>query len=195
MESKFKLIISTLGELRVKQNVNLSDYLTTRIGGPARLFYMATNISELIKASDIASRIGVNFFIFGTGSKTTAPNSGFNGLAIQNKSSSLKIFGVKGTVSTSGLGVEEAMIEADSGVTLVKLAIFADKQRLTGLEDLQFQTGSVGGSISIGQLLSPQLIQVKVMGRSQELKLQNIDKLKRGEIILSAIFKLKSKKN
>lgn len=154
---------------------------------------MATTTSELIYACDLASKLGINFFVFGTGSKIAAPSIGFDGLAIQNKSSSLKIFGVKGKVSNSGLGVEEAMIEADSGVILSKLSVFADRQKLTGLESLQTQIGSVGGLISTWQHLPPQLIQVKVLGRSEDIKIQSLDRLRKEEIILSAIFKLKSR--
>src|SRR3990167_6899592 len=46
----------------------------------------------------------------------------------------LKIFGIKGKVSKSGLGVEEALIEAGSGVSLKRLNDYVKSQGLGGLE-------------------------------------------------------------
>lgn len=183
MEAKIKLLISELGENRIKQNYNADAY------------YIATNTRELIKSIKLCLELKIPFLIFGMGSKIALAKNGFKGLVIKNRSDNLKIFGIKGKVSRDGIGVEEAFIEADSGTSLPYLNEFALKQGLGGFEDLANAIGTVGGSIMVNQTLREKAAQIKVLAQDGSIKTKELLGLSNSDIILSIIFKLKAKKN
>lgn len=194
MESKIKLLISQLGENRVKKNIDLSEYLETGLGGLVNVFYIATTSRELIKAVQLCRQLKIPFFIFGLGSKIAFSKEGVKGLVIKNRSSNLKIFGVKGKVGKEGLGVEEALLEADSGVSLAKLASFSHDQGLGGLESIKEMLGTIGGTLKIAPILKEKTIQVKILTVSGSQKSKSVNQLTKEDIILSIVLKLKARK-
>ncbi len=192
MDSKYQIIINELGPLRVKSGINLKNYFGQRFDQEVELFFMATTQTELIKVIALVRELDLDFLIIGTGTKIIFP-SDFKGIIINNKTQNLKIFGVKGKVSVSGIGVEEAMVEADSGVLLSKLAMYANNQNLTGLEILETKNGTIGGSI-MNDWGIESLEQVKILDKYNDIINKKINQVETEDIILSAIFKLKAKK-
>lgn len=193
MEEKIKLLISTLGENRVKTDIDLSEYLKTGLGGKAESFYIATTTRELIKAVELCRELKIDFLLIGSGSKIAISDTGFKGLAIKNRAGEIKVFGIKGKVTRSGIGVEEAFVEADSGASLVKLAEFTASQNLGGFEILKTSLGSVGGSLYILPVLREKTHQVKVLDKTGIIKTKQITEISREDIILSVVFRLKAK--
>src|SRR5690349_14276111 len=104
MDNKAKLIVAQLGEERVKFKENLSYHTYTKIGGEAEFFYIATNQNELSGVLDLAFELKVPFLILGGGTKIIIPEGGFEGLVIKNRTSSIKISGIKGKVGKEGVG-------------------------------------------------------------------------------------------
>ncbi|MDO8638896.1 MAG: FAD-binding protein [Candidatus Daviesbacteria bacterium] len=194
MNDKFKLLISDLGESRVKCNVDLTEFLQTKLGGIASFFYIATCETELIKVIQLCQELKIDFLIIGTGSKIAISKSGFLGMVIKNRNDSLRIFGIKGKVSRSGLGVEEALIEAGSGVSLKGLNEYIHAQMLGGLEGFKKSLNTLGGSFYITPELRQKSQQVKVLNPQCQIQTKQEDELSRKDIILSVVFKLKSKK-
>ncbi|MBI4036985.1 FAD-binding protein [Candidatus Daviesbacteria bacterium] len=193
MDDKISLLISQLGDNRIKCDSDISEHLQTGLGGKVPAFYIATTTAELIKSIKLCRELKLEFLIFGSGSKMAIADLGVKGLVIRNRSDNLKIFGVKGKVSRLGLGIEEAFLEADSGVSLIKLAEFASDQGLGGLEGLRSTPGTVGGSLYINPLLKEKVNQVKILAPSNTIKQKSYFDLKREDIILSVVFKLKAK--
>lgn len=194
MESRLQLLISQLGENRVKTDVDLSEHLYTKLGGIAKAFYIATTSRELIKVIELCQELKLNFLIIGMGSKMAISENGFDGLAIKNRSDSLKIFGIKGKVSKDGLGIEEALIEADSGTSLNKLSEFASIQKLGGFEVLKSTLGTVGGSFLTNAVLLDKAQQVKIITEDGDLVEKLPKAVNKEDIIISVIFKLKAQK-
>lgn len=194
MDSKVRLLISSLGENRVKVDTDLSDYLQTGLGGPAKAFYIATTPRELIKSVELCRQLKIPYLLIGSGSKVAISSQGFKGLVVKNRADSLKVFGIKGKVSRSGIGIEEAMVEAESGATLSKLADFAAQQGLSGLEVVRTLPGTVGGSFYILTILRDKSSQIKVLTQTGSQRVKDSRQLLKEDIILSAVFKLKSKK-
>jgi UDP-N-acetylmuramate dehydrogenase len=194
MDEKIKLLVSQLGENRVKTEVDLSQYLESGWGGPARAFFIATTSRELIRVVELCRELQLDFWVIGSGSKATVPESGFYGLVIKNRSDFLKIFGVKGKVSRAGIGIEEAFLEAESGVSLTRLSEFADQQGLAGLEILKGIPGTIGGSVLMNQVLRERIYQVKILDDSGEIISMSLEDLDKNGIIISVVFKLKAKK-
>lgn len=195
MNDKFKLLISELGESRVKCNFDLTEVLQTKLGGIASFFYIATCEKELIKVIQLCQELKIDFLVIGSGSKIAISKDGFLGMVIKNRNDSLKIFGIKGKVSKYGLGIEEALIEAGSGVSLKGLNKYVHAQRLGGLEGFETVVNTLGGSFYITPELRQKSQQVKVLNYQGQVQTKEENELSRKDIILSVVFKLKSQKH
>lgn len=194
MEDRIKLLVNELGQLRVKRDADISEHISSGFGGTVAAFYIATTTKELIKAVEICKELKLNFLVIGSGSKVAISDSGVKGMVIKNRSSSIKIQAVKGKVSKDGLGLEEAFLEVDSGVSVVRICEFAKQNRLLGLNQLQTMAGTVGGNLYINPTLRSLTYQVKVLNGLGFLKSKQIGQLLKDDVIISIIFKLKAEK-
>lgn len=120
-------------------------------------------------------------------------DEGFDGLVIKNRTKNINTISVKGRVSKLGIGIEEALVEADSGVSINKFAEFLTSQDLTtsGLHDIQ---GSIGGNIFINRFLQLLVKSIKVLDLDSEVEEIEADNVSvKKHIILSAVFKVMAK--
>lgn len=194
MDNKFKLIIDSLGKDRFKFNESLKDYTASGVGGYARLFFIAFTERDLINIVDISRQLNVPYFLFGTGSKIMISDLGFNGLVIKNRTKNIQTVSVKGKVTKFGIGVEEAVIEVESGVSIKRWVEYLDSQ---GLESLGFENipGSIGGNLFLNRFLQNHTKSIKVLDLQSELKSINIENLSlKRHIIISAVFRIKARK-
>ncbi|MBI4040019.1 FAD-binding protein [Candidatus Daviesbacteria bacterium] len=192
MDSKIKLLQAVLGENRVKAEVDLSEYLQTGLGGPAEFFYIATSRQELVKIIRSCLELKIKYLVVGSGSKIAISPDGIGGMVVKNRSDDLKISGVKGKVLSGGIGVEEAFVEADSGVGIKSLTDFASRSNLNSLDQVEGLTGTVGGNFYINpdlQKISYRVIVLNHLGATVEKEAAQV---KKNEIILAVIFKLKA---
>src|SRR3989344_5024719 len=152
MDSKFKLIVDSFGKDRFKFNEPLKNYTALGIGGPAQLFFIAFTDRELIKIISMCRELKLPYFLFGTGSKIMISDAGFAGLVIKNRTKDIQTISVKGKVTKFGIGVEEAIVEVSSGVSIKKWIEYLDSQ---GLETADFASipGSIGGSLFVSRFL------------------------------------------
>lgn len=194
MEERIKLLISELGELRVRRDVDVSEYLLTNLGGLAEAFYIATTSRELVKAIEICRELKIDYFLIGSGSKVAISEKRVRGLVIKNRSDNIKISGVRGKVSDKGLGIEEAILEIDSGVSIQRLCDFADAQNLTGVEILRGIIGTIGGNLFINPALKRMVEQVRIITKIGASKIIKTADMVRLDVILSVIMKLRTKK-
>lgn len=192
MNPKFKLIIDSFGKDRFKFNEPLRDYTTLAAGGPVSVFFIAFTTSELVKLVEMCRQLKLPFFIFGTGSKILISDQGFNGLVIKNRTKNIKTVSVKGKVSKYGIGVEEALVEVASGVSLNKFCEYLDSQ---GLSRIEFSgiPGSIGGNLFLSRLLQSKVKSIKVLDLASEIEEISVDKLMpKKHVILSVIFRIKA---
>ncbi len=186
MDEKIKLLTSELGDLRIRQNEAVS-------GGVAEYFFIATTTRELIKAVTMSRELQVPYSVIGSGSKITL--SHYPGLLIKNRSDAIRIFGIKGKVSRQGLGVEEASLEVDSGVSIQKLLDYIKSQKLQGLEFLNGVEGTIGGNFYLYPLFKEVVYQIKVLNDDNEIELKLPEKVGRDDLIITVALKLKAKQN
>lgn len=191
-EGKINLIVSELGNERVKQKEQIKYHTYTKVGGPAQLFYIATNQKELLKVLNLALELKVPFMVLGAGSKIFISEKGFDGLVIKNRTSNIKISGIKGKVGQNGIGIEEALIELDSGVSLAKLNDFLVENKLQEIKGLSFGKSTAGGSILIDRELQRicQKIIIWENGQTDEIDLVNLNIKK--HVVLSIVVKVKA---
>lgn len=194
MDAKFKLIVDSFGKDRFKVNEPIKDYVISGVGGPAKLFFIAFTVRELTKIISMCRQLKLPFFLFGLGSKIAMSDLGFNGLVIKNRTKEIKTLSVKGKVTKFGIGVEEALIEVDSGVSIKKWIEYLDSQNL---ESLEFGTipGSIGGNLFISRFLQNRVKSIKILNLKSEIREIPVETLSpKGHIILSAVFRIKAKK-
>lgn len=191
MEEKFKIITKVLGSERVKLNEPLKYHLKNPTNGFAECFYTATTQKELIEILNLADELKIEVTLLGAGSKVIISGEGIKGLTVKNRTSSVKISGVKGKVSNTGIGVEEAMIEADSGVSIQKLNEFLSHQGLKQIEGALIPQSTIGGSLYIDPRLAELAQKIKVWSPGEVFDIDILE-LKRKNIIVSVIFKIKS---
>lgn len=193
MDSKFKLIIDSFGKDRFKFDEQIADFTTLNIGGPAKIFFIAFTTSELIKIIKMCRDLGLPFFLFGTGSKIMISDAGFNGLVIKNRTKNIQTISVKGKVSRLGIGVEEALIEVDSGVSMNKFAESLETQNLSPL-GFKDTPGSIGGNLFLSLSLQNKAKSIKVLTQECDVEVIEPAELRpRLHIILSAVFNIKAK--
>lgn len=194
MDNKFKLIIDSFGKDRFKFDEPLKDYTTLSIGGPAKLFFIVFTTQELIKLVSMCRELNLPFFIFGTGSKFMMSDQGFNGLVIKNRTKNITTISVKGKVSKFGIGIDEALVEVDSGVSIAKLSEYLDSQELSP-EEFKNIPGSLGGNLFISRTLQSKAKSIKVYNLNsniEEIGPQDLSLNK--HIILSAVLRFRAKR-
>lgn len=191
-QSKLILLSQTLGPERLKFDEKLSYHTFSKVGGPAQAFYIATSQSELVNVLDLAHQLKIPIFIFGSGTKIVISEKGMNGLIIKNRTGSIKISGIKGKVKRDGLGVEEALIEVDSGVSIKKLNEFLQKQHLTRFQGVSSEHATIGGAIFIDLHLKDLAGDIKVWDKGAIFNIKATSLNRAEQIVLSCILRVKA---
>ena len=193
MESKYKLIVDSFGKDRFKFDEPIKDYTLLNVGGLAKLFFIAFTVGELVKIINICRQLKVTFFLIGTGSKVMISDNGFNGLVIKNRTKNVQTISLKGKVTKFGIGVDEALVEVESGMSLSK---FSENLNLQNLASEEFKNipGSIGGNLFINNILQSRAKSIKVLSQDGEIEQISPENLSLNKhIVLSAVFKIKSK--
>lgn len=125
-----------LGADRVREAVHLAPFTTFRIGGPADLFYEATDAEELARSILAARSIGLPHFLLGLGANILIGDRGFRGLVIRNRADHVEVNRSAGTIrAESGAAVWPDLIE------------IAIAHGLSGLEHYPGIPSTVGGAL------------------------------------------------
>lgn len=190
MKDKYNLVIKELGEVRVKLDESLKYHLASGSNVKAACFYIATSTKELTESLDLAKELKIPFFLFGAGTKVLVSEK-LEGLTIKNRTSGIRVSGVKGKVSVKGIGVDEAMVEIESGVSLQKTDEFLKEQKLRQFNFPFIPNATVGGSLLVTPPLQDLTQKVKVWSEGEISEIEVFD-LKRTDIVLSIIIKVKA---
>lgn len=192
MDNRYKLIIDSFGTDRFKFNEPLKDYTALDSTGQAKVFFIAFTTQELVKIIKMCVSLKLPFFVFGTGSKIMISDLGIEGLVIKNRTKNIKTISVKGKVTKLGIGVEEALVEIDSGVSVGKFAEFLQSQNLF-FEEFLGLPGTIGGNLFLSKFLQNTVKSIKVLDSNAEIDEISADYLSlKKHIILSAVFKVKA---
>ncbi|MEK7555292.1 MAG: UDP-N-acetylmuramate dehydrogenase [Patescibacteria group bacterium] len=116
-----------------QKRVLLSKYSNFKIGGPAKYFFEAKNVEEIIKAVKLAKRLKTPFFILGGGTNILFSDKGFNGLVLKPN---IKFIKRNGNFLRVGVGVQ-----------ISQLLNYSINNNLTGLEWSAGIPGTIGGAV------------------------------------------------
>lgn len=131
----------------VKEREPLARYTTFKIGGAADYFFEAKTTDEFVAAVSAGRSLGIPTFILGGGTNILIGDRGYRGFVIKNSTNSIRIKGMRGTVTRGEARKGLVFVEADSGFTFNSLVRFTVEEGLSGLEMHLGLPGSVGGAI------------------------------------------------
>lgn len=139
---KFDLLLKHLRKtqpnLRIFTDEPMSRHTSFKIGGTVSVMALPTSAEELACVCAAARDCGIKPFVFGNGTN----------LLVQDQP--LKIFAVKTSDGMTCVRfTESGAVYAESGAMLSKVAVFAQKNGLKGLEFAHGIPGTVGGAVSM----------------------------------------------
>lgn len=135
-ESLDKKIEEYLPDLPVEKEVPLNRHTSFRIGGAARRMAFPQSREQLVILMGFAHECGVQPFILGKGTNLLVSDDGIDTLVIKTSQN-----------LTSVRCLDAETLEADAGISLSHLAVFAQQSALTGLEFAHGIPGSLGGAV------------------------------------------------
>lgn len=132
-----KWIAGYLPDLEVAAEEPLSRHTSFRVGGPARRMAFPKSGEQLVLLLSFAVECGARPLVIGNGTNLLAPDEGLDRLVIDTSAG----------MNCVGPGGAPGTIAAEAGASLARLADFACKQGLTGLEFAHGIPGTVGGAV------------------------------------------------
>ncbi len=123
-------------QLELRTQEPMSRHTTFRVGGPCALMALPKSEDEAIAAVTAAHELGISPFFLGNGSNLLVPDQGVERFLIK----------------TTGLDWVERqgnVLSAGGGITLARLARFAQGEGLSGLEFAHGIPGSLGGGVTM----------------------------------------------
>lgn len=116
------------------KNVSLKKYTSYKIGGIAKIMVYPKNVDKLVLLLNRLNKDNINYKVLGKGSNLIFSDEDYNGVIIK-----LDLF--------DRISINDTVIKAGAGVSLVKLAYLAYTKGLTGLEFASGIPGSIGGAV------------------------------------------------
>ena len=124
-----------LPDVRILREEPMSSHTSFRIGGAAKRMAFPQNGEQMVLLVGFAEACGVEPMVIGNGTNLLISDAGLDRLVIETS-----------TMNRIEAG-EDGRITADAGVSLARLADFACKQGLTGLEFAHGIPGTLGGAV------------------------------------------------
>ena len=115
-------------------NRDLAPLTSFRTGGRARYFLTVESADEIVRAVRAADRLGIPFFLMGSGSNLLVSDDGYEGLVVR-----VRVGGIRLLSPTE--------VECGAGEELMDLVRFSADHGLTGLEFAAGIWGTVGGAV------------------------------------------------
>jgi UDP-N-acetylmuramate dehydrogenase len=176
----------------IKQDINLGQYTTFRVGGKVRWFIEVTTEKLLEEVLEEAEKRAISVIMIAGGSNVLVADDGWDGLVIANR--------------IKGVEIEGNIVKAKSGTMWDEVVDAANGAGLSGLESTAGIPGTVGGMVygnagAYGQSVSEKLKLVwvlkdgktyKVAKKECEFGYRESRFISSGEIILGAEWELES---
>jgi UDP-N-acetylmuramate dehydrogenase len=120
--------------LNIKENLDLKNFCTFRIGGQAKYFAMPKSVDELKEAIQLAKDKSLPVLAVGGGSNLLFPDQDLDALVIR--------------VAIQGIEqLDETHIKVGAGTNWVQLLKYCEQNQLYGLEAFSGLPGLIGGAV------------------------------------------------
>lgn len=139
----------------IKQNIELKQFSTLKVGGNAEYYTEATTPKELLDAVNFAKENYLNITILGSASNIIISDEGIKGLVIKLNNKNIEL-------------LDNNQIKAGAGVIWDDLVKFSVQRNLYGIENLSLIPGTVGASAvqnigAYGQEVAETVMSVKAL--------------------------------
>lgn len=131
-----KKLAENLPELKVACDEPMSRHTSFRIGGPARRMAYPNSCDQMVALLEIAESCEANPLVIGKGTNLLVADEGLDRLVVDTSA-----------MDGLELGSDSFVLMADAGVSLARLADFACKKGMAGLEFAHGIPGTVGGAV------------------------------------------------
>ena len=128
-------LINITGKDNVRINEPMKNHTTFKIGGPAQYYVTPESVTQIQEVVSLCKDKNIPLHVIGNGSNILVGDDGVNGVV-------LALFN-----TFSDYEIKDNVITAQAGMSLIKLAVIALREGLTGLEFASGIPGSVGGAV------------------------------------------------
>lgn len=135
LEKAIEIIKQQLPNLELYENEAMKKHCSFKIGGPVRALAMPSSVSSLTKICCVLKENHIAPMILGNGSNILFPDEGIKDMFLIGTGKLQKIY-----------MLPNGSIYAEAGVSLSKLASFAQQNSLSGLEFASGIPGTLGGA-------------------------------------------------
>lgn len=126
--------MEALDKYGLREDKCFKELTTFKIGGKIKYLVYPKNLKEISECIEIAKIHNLPYFILGNGSNILCLDGGYNGLVIS-------------MLAFNDISIHEDIIEAEAGVSIYDLSVFAEMNSLSGLEFAEGIPGTIGGAI------------------------------------------------
>ena len=133
LEKALEQIKENMPKLDLRENESMREHCSFRVGGTVRAFAVPRDLFEMSKVMFYLHMNGVSPLTLGKCTNVIIPEEGLDIMVISTEN-----------LQKIRLGEKENTIYAEAGVSLAKLAQFAQANGLSGLEFASGIPGSVG---------------------------------------------------
>lgn len=188
-------LINITGKDNVRINEPMKNHTTFKIGGPAQYYVTPESVTQIQEVVSLCRNINIPLHVIGNGSNILVGDDGVDGVV-------LALFN-----TFSDYEIKDNVITAQAGMSLIKLAVIALREGLTGLEFASGIPGSVGGAVYMnagaydGQMKDV-VTSVTVLDEAGNIRILGRDELdmgyrtsavaKNNMIVLQVVIELKS---
>ena len=131
-----KLAADYLPDMKLVCDEPMSRHTSFRIGGPAARMAFPVNAEQVVLLQGLAEDCGIRPLVIGNGTNLLVSDAGIDNLLIDTSE-----------MNTIHMEEDGVTVTAYAGVSLARLADFACKQGLTGLEFAHGIPGTLGGAV------------------------------------------------
>ena len=128
-------LINITGKDNVRINEPMKNHTTFKIGGPAQYYVTPESVTQIQEVVSLCRDMNISLHVIGNGSNILVGDDGVDGVV-------LALFN-----TFSDYEIKDNVITAQAGMSLIKLAVIALREGLTGLEFASGIPGSVGGAV------------------------------------------------
>lgn len=136
MSELVKAVRESFPALETLENEPMSNHVSFRIGGSAKLMLLPDSAEELEALCALLRRLGEKPLILGNGTNVLPPDEGIDGTVILTK-------------KVARASVDGETVRADCGAGLTRVSALAADAGLTGLEFAYGIPGTVGGALTM----------------------------------------------
>lgn len=128
-------LINITGKDNVRINEPMKNHTTFKIGGPAQYYVTPESVTQIQEVVSLCRDMNIPLHVIGNGSNILVGDDGVDGVV-------LALFN-----TFSDYEIKDNVITAQAGMSLIKLAVIALREGLTGMEFASGIPGSVGGAV------------------------------------------------